>query len=92
MYERLAHRPLNSSESVISVGGRLAVHRGPRVHGATVTTVGGKKVSTSEGLVADNETYVALDATDVLNISCSSGSADWAELCSAVVSTLTLAK
>jgi hypothetical protein len=34
-YEALAHRPLNSSETLVSLGGRPAIHRGPVPDNAT---------------------------------------------------------
>lgn len=78
-YEALAQRPLNSAETVISVGGKTAIRRGPLVPGR-------------EGMVPNNETYVPLNPMDVLDVYVSSGSAQWTELCAKVLSTLTFTK
>jgi hypothetical protein len=91
-YEALAHRPVQpDSETVITVAGKHAIRRGPLVKAVTVHTVGGKTVSSSEGMVPDNTVYVPLNDTDVLTISSPSGSA-LGETCAKVLSTLAFTK
>jgi hypothetical protein len=91
-YEALAHRPVQpDSETVITVGGKLAIRRGPSVKAVTVHTAGRKTVSDSEGMVPDNTVYVALNETDVLTISSPSSSA-LSETYAKVLSTLTFTK
>ena len=91
-YEALAHRPIQlDSETVITVGGKPAIRRGPLVKAVTVHTVGGKTVSSREGMVSDNTVYVPLSETDVLTISSPSGSA-LSETYRKVLSTLTFTK
>jgi hypothetical protein len=57
----------------------------------TVHTIGGKTVSSSQGMVPDNTVFVPLNATDVLTISNPSGSA-LSETYRKVLSTLTFTK
>jgi len=91
-YEALAHRPLQpDSETVITVGGKSAIRRGPLAKTVTVHTVGGKTVSSKEGMAPDNTVYVPLRETDVLTISSPSGSA-LSEIYGKVLSTLTFSK
>ena len=91
-YEALAHRPVQrDSETVITVGGKPAIRRGPLVKAVTVHTVDGKTVSESEGMVPDNTVYVPLNETDVLTISSPSSSA-LSETYAKVLSTLTFTK
>jgi hypothetical protein len=91
-YEGLAQRHIQpDSETVITVGGKPAIRRGPLVRAVTVHTAGGKTISSSEGMAADNTVYVPLNETDVLTISSPSGSA-LGETCGKVISTLTFSK
>jgi hypothetical protein len=91
-YEALAHRPLQpNSETVMTVGGKPAIRRGPLAKAVTVHTVDGKPVSSSEGMVADTTVYVPLNATDVLTISLPSGSV-LGETCGKVLATLTFTR
>jgi hypothetical protein len=91
-YETLAQRPVQpDSETVITVGGKPAIRRGPLVKAMTVHTINGKTGSSSERMVPDNTVYVPLNETDVLTISSPSGSA-LSEICSRVLSTLTFTK
>jgi hypothetical protein len=54
-YEALAHRPVQpDSETVITASGKPAIRRGPLVKAVTVHAVGGKTVSSGEGMVPDN--------------------------------------
>ena len=73
----------------MTIAGRAAVARGPRVPGVTGRIEGGKIVSTTEAVLEDDTSYVALNDSDVLTISVSAGPAEWKELCRDVVSTLT---
>jgi hypothetical protein len=91
-YEALAHRHVQSdSETVITAGGKPAIRRGPLAKAVTVHTVGGKTVSSSEGMVPDNTVYAPLNDTDVLTISSPSGSA-LSETYGKILSTLTFIK
>lgn len=91
-YEALAHRPVQpDSETVITVGGKPAIRRGPLVKAVTVHPVGGTTISSSEGMVPNNTVYVPLNEIDVLTISNPSGSA-LGETYAKVLSTLAFTK
>ena len=91
-YESLAHRLLNSSETVISIGGRFAIHRGPFARASSAIVINGKRVSRGEKVMPDNTTYVPLNKTDMLTISITDGPPEWVVLCNKVRSTLTFTK
>lgn len=91
-YESLAHRPLNRSETIISIGGKFAIHRGPFLRSPSVAIINGRSVSRPEELIPDNSTFVPLDGTDMLTISASDGPSEWVKLCNRVRSGLTFAK
>jgi len=92
-YESLAHRPLDPAfERTVTMAGRTAVARGPLVPGVKGRVEVGKTVSAKEALLEDDTSYVALNDSDILTISISSGPAEWKELCRGVVSTLTFKK
>ena len=64
-YEALAHRPVQrDSETVITVGGKPAIRRGPLVKAVTVHTVDGKTVS-ERGMVPDNTGLCAAQRNNV---------------------------
>lgn len=92
-YESLAQRPLDPAfERAVTIAGRTAVTRGPRVPGVTGRIEGGKTVSATEALLEDDTTYVALNVGDLLTIYSNPGPTEWKDLCRDVVSTLALKK
>ena|ERR1700720_3787978 len=92
-YEALAHRPVNpASETIVTVGGKPAIHRGPLTKAVTVTTVGGKTISSHEGMAPENTIFVPLNGTDVLTISNHSSGIALRETYSRVLSSLTFTK
>jgi hypothetical protein len=89
-YESLAQRPIQpDSETIITVGGKLAIRRGPPVKVAAVHSFDEKPVSSTAGTVSGNTVYVPLNKTDVLTISSPSSGASLSEICQKVLSTLT---
>ncbi len=103
LYESLSHKPLGPNETVIAVGGKKAVRRGPNTPTQKVTvpigpdgktptvTLGGKNAQPNS-ISGTYDYYIPLNATDILTTHCGSTGSLFDETCRTIVLTLAFLK